>query len=355
MIFPESLTPLAPHTLLAGRYRIERLLHTDVLARRYLATDEQAGLSLAVHELLGSQWPTAEDREQAGAWFEGAAARLQGLEHPAIPIVRGHWVTPEEGGPFYLATDYVPGLTLAEELQEADGRIRWQRALDWAIGICESLVYLHGKGYVHGELRPQNLVLDARSDLPALVDFGLARRLAATAGDNWGYVPFEQHIGRAEPHSDLYALGVLLHVLVGGRDPDIAYGHLRRSGLDVQRALRALFPPEVYADLGIPQPLTKLIARATAFGAQDRFPDAAAMATALRAVRGPEVELTEAADREPETEPVWTRLGLTRAAWFALPASARNKHLLELAARDASPGNDAPHSGVRVPPSRDGT
>jgi hypothetical protein len=142
---------------------------------------------------------------------------------------------------------------------------------------------------------------------------------------------------------------------VGGRDPDIAYGHLRRSGLDVQRALRALFPPEVYADLGIPQPLTKLIARATAFGAQDRFPDAVAMATALRAVRGPEVELAAAADREPETEPVWTRLGLTREAWFALPASTRNKHLLELATRGASPGSVAPHSGVQVPPSRDGT
>jgi serine/threonine-protein kinase len=277
----------------------------------------------------------ADDQEEIAAWFSTAAERWAGVQHPNIARARDHWAAfDDEDGALYLAVEQVPGLSLAEELIEAGGRIRLHQALDWAITIGELLVYLHGQGITFGQVRPTHFVLDARAGTPILVDFGLGQALAATAGDHWGYVPFEQLIGRAEPRSDLYALGVLLHTLLGGPDPDRALARLRRQGLDAQRARHALFPAQSWATRALPSSVTSVLARATAFGVEERYPSAAAMLEALRAARGPVVEVEPAgAEREPETMPPWTQLGLDRAAWFALPAATRNRKLLELAAR----------------------
>ncbi len=333
MISEEARAPLRPGAVPRERLRIERLIGTDALGRRYLAADMQAGRTLVVHEY---PLPPAEvgDREEAAAWFAEAAERWVGFSHAGMAAVRDHWpAQADDGGALYLARDHVPGMSLAEELQEAGGTIGWRQALDWVIAIGEMLAYLHGKGMTFGAVRPAHFVLDVRADAPILVEFGLGRFLAPDAGDQWGYVPFEQMIGRTEPRSDLYALGALLHVLLGGEDPDWAYGRFRRQGLDAQRARLALFPSASWAALAIPHELITVLYRATAFAAADRYLDAAVMLEALRAARGPMVEVEPAGpEREPETRPPWTRLGMDRDAWFALPAAMRNRKLLELAA-----------------------
>jgi serine/threonine protein kinase len=333
MIGENVRIPLVPGMVLRERYRVERLIGVDPLQARYLTADMQSGRTLTVHEY---PMPTAEvgDREEAVAWFAAAAERLSSFSHPGMVSVRDHWpALADEGGALYLVRDHVPGMTLTEELQEAGGKIGWQQALDWVIAIGEMLAYLHGKGVTFGEVRPDHFVLDVRADAPILVEFGLGRFLAPQAGDQWGYVPFEQVIGRAEPRSDLYALGVLLQTLLGGEDPDWAYARLRRQGLDGQRARLALFPAPSWAGFAGPHELTTVLHRATSFSAADRYPDAAAMLEALRAARGPLVEVEPVGpEREPETRPPWIRLGMDRDAWFALPAALRNRKLLELAA-----------------------
>jgi serine/threonine protein kinase len=333
MIGEEARVPLTPGAVLRERWRIERLIGDDAPGRRYLAADMQAGRALVVCEY---PLPPAEigDREEAVTWFAAAAERWAGLLHPGIVAMRDHWAALEDhGGALYLVRDHRQGMTLAEELHEAGGSIGWRQALDWVIAIGEMLAYPHGKGITFGAVRPDHFVLDVRTDTPILVEFGLGRFLAPEAGDQWGYVPFEQLIGRAEPRSDLYALGVLLHTLLGGEDPDWAYGRFRRQGLDAQRARLALFPSASWTALAVPHELITVLHRATAFGAADRYPDVAAMLEALRAAQGPQVEVESAgSEREPETRPPWTRLGMDRDAWFALPAALRNRKLLELAA-----------------------
>jgi serine/threonine protein kinase len=303
------------------------------LGTRYPASDLQSGRVLTVHEYAMPS-PEVGDREEAVAWFAAAAERLRGFSHPGLVVIRDHWPALEDdGGALYLVQDHVPGMTLTEELQEAGGKIGWQQALDWTISIGEILAYLHGKGVTFGEVRPDHFVLDVRADTPILVEFGLGRFLATEAGDQWGYVPFEQVIGRTEPRSDLYALGVLLHTLLGGEDPDWVYARLRRKGLDAQRARLALFPSPTWTTFAGPHELTTVLHRAVSFSAADRYPDAVAMLEALRTARGPMVEVEPVGpEREPETRPPWIRLGLDRDAWFALPAALRNRKLLELAA-----------------------
>jgi serine/threonine-protein kinase len=330
----EIAPPLSVGVVLRERYRVERMLDAAQTRRRYLIADPTSGRVLVLHQ-YPAEWSDPDGAAEIGAWFAAAATRWANLSHPCIAPVRDHWsVLDDEGGALYLVVDQVPGLSLAEELLEAGGRLRVQQALDWAIAIGELLVYLHGQSLTFGQVRPARFVLDPRHDAPVLVEFGFGQALSPTAGDHWGYVPFEQVIGRTEPRSDLYALGVLLHALLGGADPDHALARLRRQGLDAQRARHALFPAKSWAALSLPPAITAVLTRATAFGVQDRYPSAAAMLEALRAARGPVVEVESVGtEREPETMAPWTQLGFDRVAWFALPAATRNQKLLQLAAK----------------------
>jgi serine/threonine protein kinase len=154
------------------------------------------------------------------------------------------------------------------------------------------LSYLHSRTppFVFRDLKLPNVMLDSRTSRPVLIDFGIARQLAPVGGTaigTWGYAPYEQVLGKAEPRSDLYALGALLHALLTGRRPDAEYTRLQRGGLDVAATMRALFPPADTLVPGIPAGLAQVLTRATAFDVTDRFPDAASMAVALQQVLQP--------------------------------------------------------------------
>jgi hypothetical protein len=74
--------------------------------------------------------------------------------------------------------------------------------------------------------------------------------------------------------------------LVTGHQPDVEYTRLQRSGLDVERTMRALFPAADTLVPGVPAWLGQVLAKATAFAVADRYDDAASMAAALRLASG---------------------------------------------------------------------
>jgi serine/threonine-protein kinase len=325
--------PLQPGALLAGQYHVERVLRVDRTERRYLAKDLLDGMrTLTLQELVAPPFPTNDARGEAAAWLEQRVDHMRQLAHPGICMVRGVHVLSSLAGPFYVAYEHVPGMTLAEEYEEAEGELSWRQILDWGINLCDALEYLHTQTppWVLGSLHPRHVVLDARSGRPVLIDAGLARWLNPAPGYGWGFVPFEQLLGREDPRSDVYALGTSLHTLLSGHDPDAEFIRLRRAGLDVQRALRRLHPPLDAVGRGVPQALGAAIAQAVAFTPDDRFSSAAAMGAALRSQRGPAVEVETPVAERAEAGPVWERLGMTRQAWFALPLAERNRRLLGL-------------------------
>jgi len=274
--------------VLNGRYRVLRVLGAGSFGRVYLAEDVQdSGSLVAVKELLAMEFPTAEEQHDAMTWFKREVSALLTLDHPGIPAMQGYWTAQRASGPLYLAMDYIPGKTLAEWQIEFGGRVPRVQALDWGIGLCGVLEYLHSRTppMLFRDLKPSNVLIDTRSKRPVLIDFGLARQLApvaATAVGTWGYVPFEQVLGRPEPRSDLYALGALLHGMISGQQPDAEYRRLMRGGLDLEASLRQLFHPLEELLPGTSPSLTEVIAHATAFAPKDRFADAAEMAAALR-------------------------------------------------------------------------
>ena len=279
---------LAAETMLQGRYCIERVLGAGTFGRVYLATDilDEHGLPIAVKELLDTHFTTPDEKQEAISWFKREVGTLLALDHPGIPAIHAYWTAQRMAGPFYLAMDYIPGPTMDEVLQDS-GRVAWQQTVEWGLALCEVLAYLHNQTppFVFRDIKLSNVIIDARTNRPVLIDFGITRQLASGSGTaigSWGYAPFEQVLGKAEPRSDLYALGATLHALLTGRHPDGEYTRLQRSGLDVEATMQALFPPANTLTPDVPPSIAEALARATAFAPADRFIDAAAMSTALQ-------------------------------------------------------------------------
>lgn len=282
---------LASGTVLQGRYRIEAVLGSGAFGRVYRATDDADPThpAVAIKELLDHQFATPTDKGEAISWFKREVSTLLTLDHPNIPAIYGYWTARATEGPFYLAMDYVPGKTLDDVLLDRGGRVPWSAVVEWGITLCDVLTYLHQQTppFIFRDIKLANVILDSRTNQPVLIDFGIARQMATAAGTaigTWGYVPFEQVMGRAEPRSDIYALGALLHALVTGRHPDSEYTRLQRQGLDVQSAMRALFPHIDTIVPGTSSRLGDVLRNATAFSAADRFTTAEGMASALRSL-----------------------------------------------------------------------
>ena len=282
---------LTPGTMLNNRYQIEQLLGSGSFGRVYLACDTATADRdfVAIKEMPAHHFQDETERSEAVTWFQREVSVLLRLHHAAIPAIHGYWSTTGSDPTLYLVMDYIPGPTMDQILDQAAAPLPWQTVLTWGIALCDVLTYLHEQSpaLVYRDLKPSNVLLDSRTGSPVLIDFGIARQLATPGGTiigTWGYVPYEQILGKTVPASDQYALGALLHTLLTRRRPDNEFSRLQRQGLDLEATLRDIFPPVTSLNPHVPSTVAAAIARATAFSPADRFPSTAALASVLSAI-----------------------------------------------------------------------
>jgi len=146
------------------------------------------------------------------------AKAIWDLRHHALPAMRDmHRL---EDGSLALIMSYIPGLTL-EQLVEKVGKIE-PESVAWIVDrILNALLYLHHHGVVHGDIKPQNIIVQPDIHAVVLVDFGLSMVKPAPKAKAMGYTPFfappEQLAGKTLlPESDFYSLGMLMIYALSG-------------------------------------------------------------------------------------------------------------------------------------------
>ena len=121
---------------------------------------------------------------------------------------------------------YIDGGDLATRQRLSGGKVDEFTVTKWGIDTCDVLDYIHSQEppIIYRDLKPANLMIDARTNRVMLVDFGIARFVAptqkgVTAIGTMGYAPPELFAGNVEKRSDIYSLGATMFHLLTGHDP----------------------------------------------------------------------------------------------------------------------------------------
>lgn len=209
--------------MLAGRYKLDRVLGEGASGRVYLARDtKERGAVWAVKEMDYSSIPALEAAESREL-FAREAELLKRLHHESLPRVVDHFAS----GPCdYLVMERVEGPTLEELIRSRCEPLPEDRVWGIGYGLLQTLHYLHHRNpaVIYRDLKPANVMLTMSGGVK-LIDFGIARVAAPKkAGDTTcygtpGYAPPEQYQGRTVPASDIYALGMTMMVAATGYEP----------------------------------------------------------------------------------------------------------------------------------------
>lgn len=146
------------------------------------------------------------------------AKSIWDLRHFAIPAIRN--ILRLEDGSLALVMSYIPGPTL-EQIIEKNKKLDAEHVC-WITERClNALMYLHYHGVVHGDVKPQNIIIQPKSHTVVLVDYGLAAIKPTSDFTSPGYTPVfaspEQIKGMPLlPESDLFSLGITMIFALGG-------------------------------------------------------------------------------------------------------------------------------------------
>jgi len=332
--------------VVAGRYRIERLLGRGGMGRVFAARqlDLERPVALKVlHDHL------ARDPRQVRRFRREAQVTSQ-LVHPACVTLHdfGEWE-----GHLYLAMELLQGESLAERLQQGEA-LPTTRALEVALQVCQALDFAHQAGVLHRDVKPGNVVLTRGPGgqvQAKVLDFGLALLLGEERDQRLtgegvvmgtpAYMSPEQVQGLAlDGRSDLYSLGVLLY--------EMLVGQLPFQGTTVSYLVQVLYlEPEPLASrsagISIPAGVEALVMQCLAKRADDRPASAAEVVQRLESLlaqaRRSKEELQRREDLDLGDRELRARaFGLPEFAPLPAPGVQRGDVLLLGLARDTEEG-----------------
>jgi len=280
---------------IAGRYEIREHIATGGMASVYKTWDHRVERIVAIKVLRSLD----KNDLRAVERFRREARAAAALTHPNAVTI---FDFVEEWGQYFLVMEYINGPTLKQLIGQTR-QLQAAQAIDIAAQVCDVLQVAHARGFIHRDIKPQNIMLawggggggipnmsssqsSQERPLVKLTDFGIVRVLEEGGLTNSGivlgtadYLSPEQARGETlTASSDLYSLGVVMFEMLAGRPPfvgptavSIAMQHASTN----PPALR-LFNPTV------PPAVEQIVMRSLEKEPEDRFQSAAEMQQALR-------------------------------------------------------------------------
>jgi serine/threonine protein kinase len=242
--------------------------------------------------------PNASAAPEMAERFLREIRLLASLEHPHIASLHNAFRIHDE---LVMVMEFVEGVSLRDKLRSPG--ITLGQALEYAAQVLEALAYAHAHGVIHRDIKPSNVMI-ASHGVVKLLDFGLAASLnpGATPGSPAGceeteltqpgtmlgspfYISPEQARGeRADARSDAYSTGAMLYEMVAGRPPFDVAG---TGGAYAIIAAHLHQTPQSPAEVNpqVPPELARIILKALAKNAAERFASAEEFLAALDAIR----------------------------------------------------------------------
>jgi eukaryotic-like serine/threonine-protein kinase len=220
-------------TIRNGRFTIQKILGGGGYGVTYSAIDNNTNKILAIKTLNPMQ-QSQPDFEQEQEKFVNEALRLRGCTHPHIVQV---YEMIREAQLWGMVMEYVEGQDLAVYIDER-GQLPEDEALRYIDQVGQALEYIHKQGFLHRDIKPNNILLRLGTQEAVLIDFGLAREFnlgktgSMTNAKTEGYAPIEQYERRGNfaPCTDVYGLAATLYSLLTAKVPFPAnfreYAHL---------------------------------------------------------------------------------------------------------------------------------
>jgi serine/threonine protein kinase len=266
---------------IGDRYDVEEEIGRGGMSVVYRATDLRLRREVAVKVLP----PDLAFRPDVRARFQREAETAARLSHPHIVPI---YSVGDRDGIVYIVMALVVGEPLGRRLARL-GPMPPDEARDVLRVVADALAYAHARGVVHRDIKPDNILLDAESGRPMVMDFGIARAAEAdsrltvtgTAMGTPAYMSPEQAMGDRDldGRSDIYSLGVVGYQMLVGETPFVA----ANTPAMLMKHVGERPVPVAERRRGLPGGLAMAIDRALAKRREDRWPDAAAFRDALAA------------------------------------------------------------------------
>ncbi len=267
---------------LGDRYAIERELGRGGMGTVYLARDVRLDRAVALKVLPAEFAVDAALRER----FLRETRTSASFSHPNIVPVHA---VEESEDLVAFAMGYVEGESLAEKVRRS-GPLGVRELVRLLQDVGYALAYAHGRGVVHRDIKPDNVMIERATGRALVMDFGIARAISAGPLAKAGLTRVGEVVGTPEymspeqasadavdGRSDIYSLGLVAFFAATGRTA--------MAGPTSQRILiRQLtepVPPLASERPGLPEPLTAAIDRCVAKDPVDRFASAEALVEAI--------------------------------------------------------------------------
>ena len=263
-------------------YSFVRELGRGAFGKVYLVTRQRDNKEMALKIMLANKRDVSQKDIQL---FQRETENCMKLRHPNIVALeeQGH-----VNGMFYFVMEFCPGGSMSDLMTKRGGHLELEEALPLMLQALDGLAYIHSEGFVHRDLKPNNILLD-KSKTAKISDLGLAKNFASAGlsgftrqGSFAGTAPFmpaEQvtNYRYVQPTTDVFSMGATFYNMLTG---DCVYDFPR--GVEPLRVvLEQKIVPIGQRKRNIPKKVATVIDKAISAKPTDRYPTATEMKRAL--------------------------------------------------------------------------